>query len=401
MTHVRDLWASKAVIKGATLLVSAALLVACGGADGGPADREGDPTDLPPDGTPGGGSGGLEAGSGGTSEGGSGGSGVGGSGVGGSGLAGSGAGGEGASIGVGGAGGSGAAGTIDPPVTSGCGAASLAAGDHAMTLEHGGQTREYDVHVPASYDPNRETPVVFYFHPLLMNKEYLKGAGGVTKSDQEGFIAVFAQGIESSWNAGACCGPANGAGSIGAVDDVGFVRAMVDDLKANACVDSKRVYATGFSNGGFLSNRLACEAADVFAAVAPVSAVNGVQADCTPSRPMPVFAINGTTDTLVPYQGGFFFPGITNGAFVSVADTFSGWAGRNGCAGAPIETYSNGSTTCQTFASCAGGVEVTQCTVDGGGHCWFGELFCALGTNSFDIIATDATWAFLQRFTLP
>ncbi len=301
---------------------------------------------------------------------------------------------------LGGTGGDGTGGTA-ASVPTGCSAGSLGAGDHALSLSHGGAERAFDVHVPASYRAGQPMPLVFYFHPLLMNKEYLKGTGAPQKADAEGFIAVFAQGIESSWNAGACCGPSNGAGGKAAVDDVGFVRAMVKEVTSRLCVDEKRVYATGFSNGGFLSNRLACEASDLFAAVAPVSAVNGVETACTPSRPVPVFAINGTTDTLVPYTGGFFFPGITNGTFPSVQQTFAGWRQRNGCTDAPVVTYSNGNVSCETHAACAGGVEVTQCTVEGGGHCWYGELLCALGTNSFDIVATDATWEFLKRHRLP
>lgn len=277
----------------------------------------------------------------------------------------------------------------------------LGPGKHSGTLEHDGLTRGYDVHVPQSYQAGHALPLVFYLHPLGMSNGYLQGAGNnPQKADDNGFIAVFPSGEGASWNAGACCGPSNGAGSKPAVDDVGFLRALLAQLSTELCIDAKRVYATGFSNGGFMSHRLACEAADIIAAIAPVSAVNGMTS-CKPTRPVPVLMLNGTQDNLVPYQGGFGFPGITNGTFIGAQQTFQDWATRNGCTGSPQVTVSKGKATCHSYASCQGGAEVTLCTLDGAGHCWFGEMFCFLGTNSADVRATDLTWDFLRRFHLP
>jgi polyhydroxybutyrate depolymerase len=287
-----------------------------------------------------------------------------------------------------------------PAASKGCAAAAPKAGTQTRKLQHGGLARDYDLYLPPSYK-HSPTPLVFYFHPLLTNKYYHQNTGGQGKADKAGFIAVFPQGEGASWNAGACCGPANGAGGKPAVDDVGFVRAILDDVAALACVDRRRVYATGFSNGGFLSHRLGCEAADLFAAIAPVGAVNGVApASCKPSRPVPVLMINGTTDALVPYAGGLSFSGITSGKFASVQETFDGWAQRDGCTGAAVASFESGKASCKTHKQCAGGVEVTQCTVEGGGHCYFGELVCYLGQNSSDLRAVDASWDFMSRFQL-
>jgi polyhydroxybutyrate depolymerase len=288
------------------------------------------------------------------------------------------------------------------PSAGACSMPPLAPGDYAHTIPHGGLERAFDLHVPPGYGGAQPAPVVFYLHPLLMDKSYLKGAGAIAKSDAEGFVAVFPDGVGRSWNGGACCGPANGAGKKPLIDDVGFIRAVVAHVKSVACVDDKRIYATGFSNGGFLSNRLACEAADLFAAVAPVSAVLGLDAaHCNPSRPVPVLALNGTADNLVPYDGGFSMPGVTSGTFMSAPESFAIWSAKNGCSGAPLVTFANGSAVCQTYAHCAGGAEVTLCTLEGAGHCWFGEPFCVLGKNSSDLPAADATWEFLKRFSLP
>jgi poly(3-hydroxybutyrate) depolymerase len=83
-----------------------------------------------------------------------------------------------------------------------------------------------------------------------------------------------------------------------------------------------------------------------------------------------------------------------------VPDTVAGWVQRNGCGGAPAETYNKGIARCVTHG-CSAGAKVTQCTVDGGGHCWFGSVLCFLGKNTTDIDATDETWAFLRQFALP
>lgn len=289
------------------------------------------------------------------------------------------------------------------PSISACTMTALPPGDHLFELEHGGLTREYELHVPASYDGTSALPMVLYFHPLGTNRRYLTRVGTTELSESANFLAVYPGGRRGSWNGGACCGPANGAGLGDEVDDVGFVRAMVDQLRAVVCIDDARIYATGFSNGGFLSHRLACEASDLIAAIAPVSSVNGLPGGaCEPPRAVPVLAINGTADNLVPYDGGFGFPGVTTEAFVSVAATFAGWATANGCLdAAPAVTFENGAARCESYTTCAGGVEVSQCTITGGGHCWFGEPVCALGANSSDLLATDATWAFLSRFRKP
>src|SRR5690606_3308049 len=119
--------------------------------------------------------------------------------------------------------------------------------------------------------------------------------------DARGVIVAYPQGVATSWNAGACCGTA----WADAVDDVGFVRALIEHLEAEYCIDARGVDATGMSNGGFLSHRLACELSDRIAAIAPVAGVLGVDpASCAPSRPVPVWQFHGTEDPLVPYEGG-------------------------------------------------------------------------------------------------
>lgn len=289
-------------------------------------------------------------------------------------------------------------GSVGSPACSG---ASLPTGDHTFTIQSGGTDRVYDVHVPASYSGGA-VPVVVFWHPLSQTKDYGK-VTMVPISDREGFIAVFPQGIGNSWNAGACCGPANS--TTDPVDDVGFARALVADLGSRTCVDTSRIYSNGFSNGGFMSHRLGCEASDLFAAVAPDSGVLGIPADqCHPLRPVPLLQIHGTADPLVPYDGGTppggNLLGFTNGTFISVADTISVWAQRDGCVGQPVQTFQKGVVTCNTYDQCQAGAKVELCTVENGGHCWFGEPVCALGPNTNDISAAEASWAFFKQFHL-
>lgn len=281
--------------------------------------------------------------------------------------------------------------TDEPGTTTGaieCPGGGLGPGDHELELEFDGLTRSFLLHVPPSYDGSEPTPLVLNFHGLSSNAAQQELFSGMTPhADAEGYIVAYPQGYQSSWNGGACCG---GAVSQD-LDDVGLARAIVEDIEAALCVDHQRIYATGMSNGGFMSNRLACEAADLFAAVAPVSSVIGVL-DCEPARPISIMMFNGTADVLVPYNGGGFF---------SAPETFAGWADRNGCVGDPVQTFAGGAASCLTYDDCDEGVEVTLCTIDPMGHCWPGQAFCPFPPANTDIVANDEMWAIFQQFPLP
>jgi poly(3-hydroxybutyrate) depolymerase len=124
-------------------------------------------------------------------------------------------------------------------------------------------------------------PLVIDFHPILFNGSFERGNSGYLQlSDRDGFIVAWPNGIDNAWNVGPCCTRSR------TVDDVAFARALVDAIKAEGCVDPKRVYATGFSMGGGMSHYLACHAADVFAAVVP-SAFDLLEENspmCNPAR---------------------------------------------------------------------------------------------------------------------
>ncbi len=259
-------------------------------------------------------------------------------------------------------------------------------GERTYTIDFDGNQREYDVQVPLSYDGATALPLVFDFHGYSSTKGQQKLVSGFSElAEDAGFIVVRTSGfgLLRSWNAGdVCCGQAQSTN----LDDVGLVRAIVSEVSATACVDAKRIYATGLSNGGALSHRLACEAADVFAAVAPVSYPldRDPFSQCQPSRPIAVMHAHGRSDLIVPYDGSITQP--------STPESFAFWAASNGCTGSPTETYSNNNSSCKTYETCSAGVQTTLCTVDGG-H--------VLYANNDDVPIAELSWQFLSAHTLP
>jgi len=270
----------------------------------------------------------------------------------------------------------------------------------------GEHVRQYKVHVPPSYQPDVPAPLVFCIHGLGQDALLfcLAGAEMNTKSDEGGFILVMPNGYSNSWNAGTCCG----AASDEQLDDVALFRAIFAEVGEHLNVDLDRVYATGLSNGGYMSYRLACEAADIFTAVAPGAAAIGINeigggtsaasdfTACAPSQPVAVLDIHGTADPLIPYS--------------LQAPTISLMATNDGCATTTMpssQPLSGGDTTCVSQTGCPSGIELTACTIEGGGHCWFGSPDCGtgggdiglaiVGANSDTMKNTDAVWDFLQR----
>ncbi|RZV50172.1 MAG: hypothetical protein EX268_17605 [Deltaproteobacteria bacterium] len=278
----------------------------------------------------------------------------------------------------------------------GCTNGTLDSSTTHVDLEFDGMVRSYEMHVPPSYDGMTPTPLVLNFHGFTSSGLGQQESSNMdATADAEGFLAVYPNGLDQSWNAGLCCGRSATLG----VDDVGFTRAVIEDLSARGCIDPSRVYATGMSNGGFFSHRLACEAADVIAAVAPVAGVLALDpATCTPSRPISILHLHGTGDPLVRYDGG----GLADSP--SVESSIAGWLDRNGCTGEPTVTFQNGSATCETTDDCDGDASVTLCTIEGAGHCWPGQpcrVLGDLGESTTDIDANEAIWRMFSSVRLP
>jgi len=226
-------------------------------------------------------------------------------------------------------------------------------------------SRSYLLHVPAAYDGSKPVPLILDFHGQNVTGAQQRNVSNFPdETDPEGVVMAFPTGSDgplgNAWNLGPCC-------VTGDVDDVAFARALVAEVRATACIDPKRIYATGFATGGGMANRLACEAADLFAAVAPAAfdLLEETVADCQPVRPITVISFRGTNDGLVPYEGGrsTVVPGMPI-TFLGAQATFQKWAQIDHCTGSPSASDANG---CATYASCQGGVEVVLCTKTGGG----------------------------------
>jgi polyhydroxybutyrate depolymerase len=284
-------------------------------------------------------------------------------------------------------------GTSTPAPTTCAGKGPLS-GDLDWKISSDKVDRTVHVHVPKSYVATTGTPVVMSFHGYTSNGSQQDILARMSeKADKAGFIAVHPEGTGTtpSWNAGACCGDAAST----AIDDIAFVGKIIDELELKLCVDPHRIYATGMSNGGFLSHRIACELSTRVAAVAPVAGVLAIPT-CLPARPVPIFQFHGTADGLVAYNGN---PGL---GFPSVPQTMAAWAARNGCGKTARETVKKGDVTCLTYDGCKAGAEVSLCTVMNGGHTWPGGTpVPTLGYTTMDIVATDAMWDFFVKHPLP
>lgn len=277
------------------------------------------------------------------------------------------------------------------PPGQACTGKSGKSGDRTVKITSGGRERTFELHVPAKIDASVAAPLVFAFHGFTMTPGQIGAASQLgAASDARGFIVAFPAGVGTSFNAGDCCGTA----ASQKVDDVGFTRDMITAISAEHCVDAKRTYATGFSNGGFLSYRIACELSETIAAVAPVAGVLGLDpGSCTPKRPVPLMHVHGTGDLLVPYDGG----GVSG--FRSVATTIDAWKAKNAATGAGQSVYAKGDVTCTQWS---GGADVRLCKVEGGGHQWpGGQQLPYGGSPSPDLDATSAMLDFFDAHPMP
>ena len=303
---------------------------------------------------------------------------------------------------------------LPPRPSSACGApiSAYAHGANSGTVVHDGRTRSFGVYVPAGYDlagAAAPAPLVVLLHGGFgSGAQAFATARMAALADARGAIVVYPDGIASpagirTWNAGACCGYAQATG----IDDVGFIDALLDRLADELCLDRRRVYATGMSNGAELSHRLACDRSCRFAAIAPVAGTDETLS-CAPTRPVPVLQIHGSADQNSPYFGGAGC-GVSGVPHASVPDTIAGWRDRDDCPGPLAPAVALGDTTCQTQGRCRSPAEIALCTVVGGGHTWPGGEppvisgigNCPFGAQSTTFDASAYMFDFFARHALP
>lgn len=281
----------------------------------------------------------------------------------------------------------------------------LSAGDHSRRVRADGVDRSYSVHVPPQYVADSPTPVVLAFHGGGANAANMVVFSGLNrKADQSGFIVVYPEGTGRlprmlTFNAGNCCGQA----AAGHVDDVAFVRCMLDDLEKVANVDRRRVFATGMSNGGMMAYRLASEMSDRIAAIASVSGPMGTK-ECRPGRAVSVMHFHGDADEFAPFKGGKG-RGPSGTDFYSVDHSINAWVEANDCDKSPrsleLPDRENDATTVKQIRYEFGkeGSEVVLVIIKGGGHTWPGNepRMRSLGAATRDISANDMMWEFFQK----
>lgn len=295
---------------------------------------------------------------------------------------------------------------------SGCRhALARADADPEITLDFGGLQRHYLVHRPAT-GGNGALPAVLVFHGGGGSAENTASSLGFDRlADSAGFVAVYPDGYEKSWNDGRGGDTKSGAAGV---DDAGFVSAVIDRIIAEDGVDPGRVYATGISNGGMFTEYLGCRLSGKLAAIAPVAGPLPAadESSCAPSHPLPVLEIHGTTDPIVPYNGGpvrvtsGHGGGAGSSPVLSVDATQQFWRDKDTCAPAvtsalPQRTDDGTSVTVHT-AACAGSAQVQLYSVTDGGHTWPGgpqylpQVLIGKVSHQFD--ATSVVWQFFSAF---
>lgn len=265
--------------------------------------------------------------------------------------------------------------------------------------------RSHLLYVPESYDGATELPLVVAMHggglggPVSMAN--LSSFNEV--ADSENFFVLYPEGAGNNWNDGR---DFEGRDELVARDDVTYVLTLIDALAEDYAIDSNRVFATGISNGGYMSQRLACQAPERFAAIASVAATfhDPFYDECSLGEPMPVLYILGTDDPLVSYDGGGQVGSGERGTTSTAVEGFTRWAELNNCVGTAVTSVMDDveaddtSPFRQTYEDCDEGVTVSMITITGGGHTWPGGpqyLPAALiGETSDDFEATEIIWEF-------
>jgi polyhydroxybutyrate depolymerase len=274
-----------------------------------------------------------------------------------------------------------------------------------------GRERHYLMVVPPE-SRGRKLPAVLALHGALMDGRSMQQIFGLDAiANQEGFVAVYPDGLGRRWNDGRRVPWHRPAESV---DDAGFLVSLARRIVDDGFADPKRIYLVGVSNGGIMAFRMACEAPGVFAAFAAIIANMsvGLAKSCQPGRGVPMLIMNSTKDPMIPWGGGPMGFAGRYGRVVSTEDSVEFWRRNNGCDGngqrkaLPDRDQKDGSTvTAQQYNHCRSGAPVVLITIEGGGHIPPGATFGSrvliesiLGKANRDISAADISWKFFRRF---
>jgi polyhydroxybutyrate depolymerase len=276
-----------------------------------------------------------------------------------------------------------------------------------MTPTIAGRVRTVIVHVPTGYTGSAKVALVLNLHGSGSTAAAQEGFTGMdATSDADGFIVAYPQGLIADgtgfdWNIPGV--PLFGGKPVpaGSADDITFLTGLVALLEHDYCVNSARVYATGFSGGARTSSQLACDASAVFAAVAPVSGLR-LPTPCPTTRPVPIISFHGTADPVDPYEGH----GQAYWTY-SVPQAAQRWGSKDGCSTTPVTSTPDAGVTLTAYGGCRGGSVVELYTISGEGHEWPDgphlpkKLTRVLGPQSTAISADNTIWAFFVAHPMP
>lgn len=254
-------------------------------------------------------------------------------------------------------------------------------GENSQSIKSGKKTREYLLYIPAGYDGETPLPLVFLFHGSNGTSKTMMNMTDLGKvADEKKFIIAAPEGIYSfskGWNIEL---------DPDGVNDVEFVKDLINEINSRVVIDKKRIYATGFSLGARMTSRLACDLSNVIAAIGPVAGLR-FPVVCSPTRPVPVITFNGTRDDLTPYR--------------SAERSVSRWVENNGCESTPMTKKISEDVTQISYGGCKGNNEVVFFSIKDGGHTWPGSPQLGLGKTNMDINANNVIWSFFEKHPLP
>ena len=255
-------------------------------------------------------------------------------------------------------------------------------------LNHDSKVREYLLYVPNNYNPELKYPLMINFHGFGgYAKDFVNEADMRNLAEDQNFFVVYPQGTllggSPHWNSSAPS-PDNKSSA----DDLGFVETMIDAISAEYSVESKRIYAAGYSNGGFLSYFLACNSKR-FAAIGSVAGtmIDDSYKSCNASVPTAMINIHGTADKTVPYDGDGY--GST-----SIPDVINWWKNFNSCFNEDVISNQSGSIEQYIFFDDNGNPYVQHIKIYDGGHYWDDKLSFN-GKNTSGLI-----WDFVSQFDI-
>ena len=214
----------------------------------------------------------------------------------------------------------------------------------------------------------------------------------------EGFIVGYPQGVEKQWSDGRST-------TNQSINDVLFIKKLIDKLVDENAVDRDRVFIAGISNGGLMTQKLACDLTSYFKGAATIAATmtKNTLNNCRPSKELSVLSIHGTKDKVIPYSGGEMPIGL-KGKVASTAEVSALWKNNNNCTSQTIRNIKNrafdGTTTKVFSRSCDGKTKVAHYKIENGGHTWpdspVHQPVIILGLTSRDFNASSSIWNFFK-----